>query len=638
MQEAEVRLADCKNNVRGLFNTFDGIFLDKRGCDACGAGGARLVCPCRTVRYCSKECQIKVYKEHKKKCTFIASTSGGAGGSSSGGAGGPAQAGVMVPHTTYEEVREETRRGTETLISIKRIPKTVMVPYDRALTLIDQARASLVILEAAGDNAGVCTTCQNIAICYINMGQPAQAIPLYEKARASFEKAGDRANVGAACFNIALSYFNMGQFACALPLSEQGRAILESAGDQNGIGTVCQSMTLIIGAACYLNMGQPAQALPLYEQARASLEAAGDQNGVGTACLSIAACYGRMGQNDRALPLHEQARASFEKAGNIAGVVTACSNHAACYGSMGQNDRALPLYEQTRAILEAAGDNEVHCISCDGCGQGPIRGARWKCKTCANFDLCDVCHTQFRATGQRHTHGHEFNIKGDQNGVGTACLNIAACYCSMGQNDRALPLYEQARASFEKAGNIAGVSYWVGMAWFDNAACYCSMGQNDRGLPLYEQARASFEAAGDRVGVCKSFHGLACAYAPRDSMLCRDMLLKAKQTGCLNLPPHTLREHMKTDSDLDAVRELEWYKELLHDRQTVVTPTRHTHYPLAGPWVCTLITHYPSSLAGLGPLQFSFSSRSSSSSNLSPRAPAQACYRSWKWRPGAGRG
>ena len=69
VQEAEVRLADCKNNVRGLFNTFDGIFLDKRGCDACGAGGARLVCPCHTVRYCSKERQTKVFKDHKKKCT-----------------------------------------------------------------------------------------------------------------------------------------------------------------------------------------------------------------------------------------------------------------------------------------------------------------------------------------------------------------------------------------------------------------------------------------------------------------------------------------------------------------------------------------------------------------------------------------
>ena len=44
----------------------------KRGgmeCDACGAGGARLVCPCHAVRYCSKERQTKVFKDHKKKCT-----------------------------------------------------------------------------------------------------------------------------------------------------------------------------------------------------------------------------------------------------------------------------------------------------------------------------------------------------------------------------------------------------------------------------------------------------------------------------------------------------------------------------------------------------------------------------------------
>ena len=59
--------------------------------------------------------------------------------------------------------------------------------------------------------------------------------------------------------------------------------------------------------------------------------------------------------------------------------------------------------------------------------------------------------------------------------------------------------------------------------------------------------------------VCNSFYNLACAYATRDSMLCRDMLLKAEQTGCL----HLLKEHMKTDSDLDAVRELEWCKELV---------------------------------------------------------------------------
>jgi hypothetical protein len=62
----------------------------------------------------------------------------------------------------------------------------------------------------------------------------------------------------------------------------------------------------------------------------------------------------------------------------------------------------------------------------------------------------------------------------------------------------------------------------------------------------------------EHPSVANSFYNLACAHATRDSMLCRDMLLKTEQTGFLYL----IREHMKTDSDLYAVRELEWYKEL----------------------------------------------------------------------------
>jgi cytohesin len=63
------------------------------------------------------------------------------------------------------------------------------------------------------------------------------------------------------------------------------------------------------------------------------------------------------------------------------------------------------------AELNARDEAQVHeNVSCDGCGLSPIRGARWKCSVCADYDLCDVCHSQFHATGQYHTHGHEFNL------------------------------------------------------------------------------------------------------------------------------------------------------------------------------------------------------------------------------------
>eukprot|EP00669_Euglena_mutabilis_P010408 TRINITY_DN5160_c0_g1_i1.p1 TRINITY_DN5160_c0_g1~~TRINITY_DN5160_c0_g1_i1.p1 ORF type:complete len:189 (+),score=40.21 TRINITY_DN5160_c0_g1_i1:28-567(+) len=36
-------------------------------------------------------------------------------------------------------------------------------------------------------------------------------------------------------------------------------------------------------------------------------------------------------------------------------------------------------------------------ITCDGCAVCPVQGFRWKCRNCANHDLCDACHAKFRA-------------------------------------------------------------------------------------------------------------------------------------------------------------------------------------------------------------------------------------------------
>ncbi len=42
---------------------------------------------------------------------------------------------------------------------------------------------------------------------------------------------------------------------------------------------------------------------------------------------------------------------------------------------------------------------------CDGCRKNPIRGNRYKCKVCPDFDFCESCYKE-----QKEKHGHEFTL------------------------------------------------------------------------------------------------------------------------------------------------------------------------------------------------------------------------------------
>lgn len=45
-------------------------------------------------------------------------------------------------------------------------------------------------------------------------------------------------------------------------------------------------------------------------------------------------------------------------------------------------------------------ENEVHTgVKCDGCQTNPIKGLRWKCKTCHHHDVCETCRQSIIAGG-----------------------------------------------------------------------------------------------------------------------------------------------------------------------------------------------------------------------------------------------
>ena len=99
---------------------------------------------------------------------------------------------------------------------------------------LDQFRRRLISMVTDETNAWHRNSVPlSLAYGHYEKGEYAQALPLFEQARASFEAAGDRAGVGFACDFIASCDENMGQPARALPPEPRGGGA--SSGPRPGV-------------------------------------------------------------------------------------------------------------------------------------------------------------------------------------------------------------------------------------------------------------------------------------------------------------------------------------------------------------------------------------------------------------------
>ena len=77
-------------------------------------------------------------------------------------------------------------------------------------------------------------------------------------------------------------------------------------------------------------------------------------------------------------------------------------NNPQLYKSSSSDDillRAVPKVEKKPKL-------EIHYnVICDGCKVTPLRGNRYKCKTCKDFDFCEDCYKK-----NKESHGHDFSV------------------------------------------------------------------------------------------------------------------------------------------------------------------------------------------------------------------------------------
>ena len=51
---------------------------------------------------------------------------------------------------------------------------------------------------------------------------------------------------------------------------------------------------------------------------------------------------------------------------------------------------------RSEETLDASKFGTHKSITCDGCSTVPIVGYRWRCRSCKNHDLCDICYESFK--------------------------------------------------------------------------------------------------------------------------------------------------------------------------------------------------------------------------------------------------
>jgi tetratricopeptide (TPR) repeat protein len=217
---------------------------------------------------------------------------------------------------------------------------------------------ALAIVEAIGpdhpDTAGRLTS---VALCLWNLGRPAEAVPLLERALTIAQSAADpdAADIANRMDNLGRILSDLNRSAEAVALHQQALAMAEAA-----LGTAHPDLAvhlenLAIGLS---NLGRAAEALPLQQRALAISEATlgPDHPDIAIRLTNLAVILGRLKRVSEAVPLEERALAISEAAlgPDHPDVAARLDNLAVSLAVLDRDAEAVVLQQRALAISEAA--------------------------------------------------------------------------------------------------------------------------------------------------------------------------------------------------------------------------------------------------------------------------------------------
>jgi tetratricopeptide (TPR) repeat protein len=302
-------------------------------CAACAAPCARRrVCArCKAAGYCSKACQTRAWKTHRRECVPAAEPA-------------PEPESESFPAAEPEPAPE---------------PESVFARAARLHEARDWSRVAAGGREFAAAARALALTAPTQAM-YLHhvLGRAQQELQDYAKAVEHFthhlelaQAAGDRAQECMACCNLAVAHSFSGNFRPAIECEMQRLAIAREQGDLAAVGRAYGNL-----GVSHAFLGDHAVAIRFHKLDLAIQTQTQDLRGEGAARGNLGNAHHALGEYDAALALHERHMAIALQLGDRAAETAACGNLGTLYESTGRFARALEHFARQLALAQHLGN------------------------------------------------------------------------------------------------------------------------------------------------------------------------------------------------------------------------------------------------------------------------------------------